>query len=526
MATLLKFKRLGWAATFALVTLVALLSYVSGRRYLAAVRAVEHTLAVQSAINATLSLLKDAETGQRGHTLTGDAQFLEPYQAARAEIPRHVARLFELTRGDSIQVGRLTSLRRLIDDKLRHSEAVIQLSNEGERARAFDLVRAGRGKQIMDRIRAVCRAMSDHEEALLQVRKQAARKSEFTAMWGIGIGSVAMVLVALFSLATVHRDVEQLKHTAEELATSEEHYRMLTEQSSDLVRLLALNGAIIYVNPAVERLLGYSVKEYLALAPRSLMHPDELATAAMIVSEIQQRTRSAGVSTYRLRHKSGEYRWFEVHWAVQRDAQGAPRDVHTVGRDVTARLESERRLNAYATELKTLSLRDELTGLYNRRGFLEVAGQAHAQALKDASFAALIFIDLNGLKRINDELGHDIGDLALRDAAEVLRSALRATDVLARLGGDEFVAFATGFRAAELELLRDRLRKLAEQRTTEQARSFRLSMSVGAACLSPGSERTLSELLDEADAAMYEQKNARRAAGGISVPPGPRSEPG
>jgi diguanylate cyclase (GGDEF)-like protein/PAS domain S-box-containing protein len=277
------------------------------------------------------------------------------------------------------------------------------------------------------------------------------------------------------------------------------------------------------VSPSVEQLLGYSVAEYLALPSRSLMHPDELPIAAVIMTEIQQRTRREGVSTYRLRHKSGEYRWFEVHWAVRRDANGEPRDVHTVGRDVTARLESERRLNAYATELKTISLRDELTGLYNRRGFLEVAGRAHAQALKEARFAALIFVDLNEMKRINDELGHDVGDLALRDAAEVLRSALRSSDVVARLGGDEFVAFATDFRTAELEPLRDRLRKLGERRTTAQARNFRLSMSVGAACLLPGSERSLSELLDEADRAMYEQKNARRAAGGISVPPPPHN---
>jgi len=242
------------------------------------------------------------------------------------------------------------------------------------------------------------------------------------------------------------------------------------------------------------------------------------------MSEIRQRIRREGVSTYRLLHKSGEFRWFEVHWAVRRDADGALRDVHTVGRDVTARLESERRLKTYAIELKTISLRDELTGLYNRRGFLEVAGRAHAQALKEARYAALIFIDLNGMKGINDELGHDVGDRALCDAAEVLLRALRSSDVVGRLGGDEFVAFATDFRAAELEPLRNRLRKLNEQRTTEQARSFRLSMSVGAACLLPGSERSLTELLDEADAAMYEQKNARRAAGGISVPPPPNTD--
>jgi CHASE3 domain sensor protein len=87
MRTLLKTKRLGWAVIFVIVTVMGLIAHLSGRRYLAAVQAVEHTLSVKSAISGTLSLLKDAETGQRGFILTGDEQFLEPYRA-RASISR------------------------------------------------------------------------------------------------------------------------------------------------------------------------------------------------------------------------------------------------------------------------------------------------------------------------------------------------------------------------------------------------------------------------------------------------------
>ena len=127
------------------------------------------------------------------------------------------------------------------------------------------------------------------------------------------------------------------------------------------------------------------------------------------------------------------------------------------------------------------------------------------------------------MKRINDELGHDVGDLALVDTAELLLANLRPTDVVARLGGDEFVAFAADFTPRDLERLRARLREQADVRVVERERSFRLSMSVGAAYMLPGSARSLGELLDDADAAMYEQKNARRAAGGVSVPPAPAS---
>jgi diguanylate cyclase (GGDEF)-like protein len=171
--------------------------------------------------------------------------------------------------------------------------------------------------------------------------------------------------------------------------------------------------------------------------------------------------------------------------------------------------------------LRSLSLRDELTGLYNRRGFLEIAGQAQAQAARDRRLAALIFVDLNGMKRINDELGHETGDDALKDAACVLKEALTRSDVVARLGGDEFVAFSLDFGSGKLEPLRRRLRALADEEVSRKQRPYRLSMSSGAAYTDPQNPESLAQLLERADAAMYEQKRARKAAGGVSMaPPG------
>src|SRR6185369_4157916 len=126
---------------------------------------------------------------------------------------------------------------------------------------------------------------------------------------------------------------------------------------------------------------------------------------------------------------------------------------------------------------------------------------------------------LNGMKRVNDELGHDVGDIALVDTADVLQQALHESDVLGRLGGDEFVAFALDFTAPDLDVLRKRLRVLADARTAESARPFRLSMSVGGAYLAEGSHTSLTDLLEQADEAMYAQKNARRAAGNVSLAP-------
>jgi diguanylate cyclase (GGDEF)-like protein/PAS domain S-box-containing protein len=522
MASLLKTKRAVWGLIFLLVTAVAGLSYASGARYLAASRAVEQALAVQSAIDHVLALLKDAETSQRGFILTGDAQFLPLHQAAIEGLPRHIQELKRVVNQDASQSARLRRLARLADEKLAFTEETIQARRDGDVDRALAQVRTGRGKQLMDAVMAETQAMSQREQVTLKESRRSAEAAQHWASWGIGLGSLLTVLLALFSLLTVHRDVQALQRNAEEAAASEEHFRLLTENTSDLVRLLDVSGRVIYVSPSVERLLGYTVPEFMDMPPKALLHPDELATARAILADVVAGAVSSGVATYRLRNKAGQYRFFEVRWSAQRDENGVPDSIHTTGHDVTERKQAEQLLAEQAEKLRSLSLRDELTKLYNRRGFMEVAGQAHAQALRDGRAAALIFVDLNGMKRINDELGHDAGDNALVDTATVLVKALREADVIARLGGDEFAAFAIDFTASDLASLRSRVRELADKTTTANDRPYRLSMSVGGAFSDASSRKKLAELLERADAAMYEQKRARQAAGNLSAPPAKR----
>lgn len=519
MSAVLRTKRLVWGIVLLLGTLAAALSYVSGTRYLATVAAVEQTLAVQSEIDGTLSLLKDAETGQRGYILTGDETFLEPYQAASAGIPRHLQRLEQATSDDPAQRQPLQELKRLTREKAEFIADTLRLRREGDLTGAMRLVRSGRGKQLMDSIRGVCAGMRAHEQATLEVRRAEARSAQQRAAWIIGGGSLLTVLLTLGGLLTVHRDVKELQSSAEQLAASEAHFRLLTENGNDLVRLLDLQGKTIYVSPSVERLLGFSVEEFLSLPSKHLLHPDELALASSMLSDAREGKLLGGLATYRIRHKSGEFRYFEVRWSVQHDPGGGVKSLHTAGRDVTERKQALDQLSEHAERLRSLSLRDELTQLYNRRGFLEVAGQVRLQAARDGRRAALVFIDLNGMKRVNDELGHEVGDELLCDAARIIVQSVGESDVVARLGGDEFVAFSLDFDAAALTALRRRLREHADAEVSKQQRRYRISMSVGAAYNEPGAEHSLEQLLESADAAMYESKRARQAAGNVSLPP-------
>jgi diguanylate cyclase (GGDEF)-like protein len=184
-------------------------------------------------------------------------------------------------------------------------------------------------------------------------------------------------------------------------------------------------------------------------------------------------------------------------------------------------------LRRQAEEIRNLSIRDELTALYNRRGFLELARHQLKLADRSGRPCLLFFVDLNGMKTINDDLGHEEGDRALCETAEVLRAAFRACDIVGRLGGDEFVALLPDATEAQIELFAARIERELSDRNERSDRSYRLSASIGGSAYDPSQPETIEELLVKADALMYEQKRSRQGSRRSPVPasPPPPSSP-
>ncbi len=182
-------------------------------------------------------------------------------------------------------------------------------------------------------------------------------------------------------------------------------------------------------------------------------------------------------------------------------------------------------LEKQAAELQALSLRDGLTGLYNRRGFMTLAEHQMKVASRTQTPLFLMFIDLDDLKCINDMYGHAMGDRALVDTAQVLQTTYRQSDLIARLGGDEFVVLhicsTTDCADAILDRLQDHLRLY---NSTPQDHPFQLSLSVGFAWYDPHYPMDLEELLKEADEMMYARKKAKKAK--LKTPPPVATEAG
>jgi diguanylate cyclase (GGDEF)-like protein len=168
--------------------------------------------------------------------------------------------------------------------------------------------------------------------------------------------------------------------------------------------------------------------------------------------------------------------------------------------------------------LRDLSLQDDLTGLYNRRGLLALAEQLVREAERSRRGFDVVFADLDGLKRINDTLGHPEGDRAIRDAAQVIRASFRDSDVVARLGGDEFAVLVRndptygGDAATAVEVAAARLRDAVARHNAAAERPYELSLSLGFSAYDPAAPQPIESLLDAADQQMYAHKRAKRLA--------------
>jgi diguanylate cyclase (GGDEF)-like protein len=162
--------------------------------------------------------------------------------------------------------------------------------------------------------------------------------------------------------------------------------------------------------------------------------------------------------------------------------------------------------------LRELATVDELTQVLNRRGFRAIADDHLRLAKRLKKGLNCLFMDLNGFKRINDTLGHNVGDRALVETARVLKSTFRDTDLVARVGGDEFVVLAIETGPGNADRLMARLQEKLSAANAQAGRQYKLSLCIGAARYEPGQECAIGDLVARADSLMYEQKQALRAA--------------
>lgn len=161
-------------------------------------------------------------------------------------------------------------------------------------------------------------------------------------------------------------------------------------------------------------------------------------------------------------------------------------------------------------KIRILSLTDEFTGIYNRRGFFTLAEQHLKIINRMGKGVSLLFVDIDGLKLINDTLGHQEGDRAILDTVKILKNTFRESDVIARMGGDEFAISTIGNQASDVKILTTRLQQNFKSHNGKNARAYNLSISVGVVWCDHKHHRSVEELLLQADKLMYRQKQEKK----------------
>lgn len=285
-----------------------------------------------------------------------------------------------------------------------------------------------------------------------------------------------------------------LLRTSEQLERERSFNASILDNTAEGILVVGSDGRISYANPALTRMLGCSGDELQGtelIAWIDTPHEDNWQTSVWLSH--MQRGESLRLHDANLRSRDGQNIPVALSCAALPDGQQA---MTIVALDMSA-------VRELYHKLEVMTVTDALTGLLNRRGFIQALQAAISRNQRTGRLSALLFLDLDGFKQINDKFGHDRGDEALRWVSGQLQTCLRPYDRLARIGGDEFTVIIEGVQ--DRDDIAAVAEKLVRQVSSDQD-SYPLGASVGIACL-PESGSTVEEIMRAADSAMYEAKH-------------------
>ncbi|MBD1812724.1 CHASE3 domain-containing protein [Microcoleus vaginatus DQ-U2] len=349
---------------------VALLIFNAATSYRNTVKLIEnehwvsHTHKVLTELEATLSTLKDAETGQRGYLLTGEERYLEPYNSAIARINQQVVGLQQLTADNKRQQQRLRDLKIAIGSKLADLERTLNVRRKQNLAAAVRQIKTGRGKQLMEDIRQQIAAMTAEETELLQQRARESKKSANLTILTFTVASLVNFLLMVLVYYLVKRDrtlrdnaeikqnqlLDQLEHDRHSLQLSEERFRSAILNAPLPIMLHAENGEVLQINCAWTELSGYEYSEIPTIEDwtEKAYHSRQSLVQAHI-DRLHQLNARISEGEYMISTASGETRIWEFYSAPLGQLSDGRSLVISTALDVTARKQAEaeiRMLNA------------------------------------------------------------------------------------------------------------------------------------------------------------------------------------
>jgi len=310
-------------------------------------------------------------------------------------------------------------------------------------------------------------------------------------------------------------DISENKRSEDELREQEQFYRMITENVDDFIAVLDLEGRRLYNSPSYSRLFGdpEALKGTDSFAE---IHPDDREHVKRVFME----TVKTGIGLrieYRFAMPDGSIRHMESCGGVIRNSLGRPSRIVVVSRDITDRIKAE-------DQIRNLAFYDTLTKLPNRRMFDDRLNQAMAASNRSGRYGALMFLDMDNFKPLNDQYGHSAGDLLLKEVSHRISSCVREMDTVSRFGGDEFVVMLTELdidkksSIAQTRIVAEKIRAilakpyklvLQQEGDAEKTIEYRCSSSIGVVMFIDHEYRP-ADLVKRADMVMYQAKEGGR----------------
>jgi len=308
----------------------------------------------------------------------------------------------------------------------------------------------------------------------------------------------------LSGFSGIVRDITEQRSANEALKANEALYHSIVEMSPDAIVTISIDRSISTANNQALLLFGYeNPADFLGRDAFALILPEERRSAESDLRHVAI-FGSLQNQEYRLLRKDGTTFWAEISGSLIRETEGKSSEILVTVRDISKRKGMEE-------NLRNLSVTDELTGLYNRRGFSFAAEQELKHAHRTKKGMALLFFDMDKLKSINDTFGHAEGDEALKAATMALRSTFRESDIIGRWGGDEFIVLALDVPEGSIAILQRRFEESLARRNAAEGIRYPISFSTGMSRYDPENPSTLHEMIKMADAMMYEGKQGKQA---------------
>jgi diguanylate cyclase (GGDEF)-like protein/PAS domain S-box-containing protein len=540
----------------AVLVALAVASGVAGSRATDTAASVDHSKRVRTQIAQLLQDLTEIESSVRGYLLTATPSFLEPYRGGRDQLDADLAQLQLLTADNAVQGESLERLRALVAERFLLFDETLIGGPAGQVAGWRPPVDAlEHGKQVTDEIKVTLGDMDREESHLLTLRTTSELRAERAVLLieliGLPLGVLAAIVAIVVFTGGVVRRVRTIEANAERLSRGESVVplepcgdeigqlglaldraaALLAEQSGAVARSVAEiedlynnapcgyhslgpHGTFERINDTELRWLGYERDEVVGkLRLPDVMTPESREAFERVWDDFVASGEIVDVE-YDMVRRDGSLLPVSVSATSVRDEQGRFVRTRSTVFDVTER-------RRHLQELREMATVDEATGLLNRRGFLQLAEHHLVLASRRGEDVSVLFLDLDGLKQVNDTYGHDAGTALIAEAGEVLRSATRESDVVGRVGGDEFcVMLMPGGPIAEAAVL-VRLEDAIAERDLRTSLSCPLQLSIGTSRTGPADQSPLGDLIRDADLHMYDHKLRRRASrarpGGVTL---------